>query len=63
VVKKTLPPPVPTASEPPATRSPVTPTSTAPKGATARCRDGSYSMSLQHRGACSRHGGVESWLQ
>jgi hypothetical protein len=34
----------------------------APKGATAKCRDGSYSFSQNHRGTCSRHGGVESWL-
>lgn len=61
-VKKTLTPPVPTPSAPPA-RTPETPASVAPEGATARCRDGSYSMSQQHRGACSRHGGVESWLQ
>ncbi|EHN8908251.1 DUF3761 domain-containing protein [Enterobacter hormaechei] len=31
-------------------------------GATARCRDGSLSHSQQHRGACSRHGGVDQWL-
>lgn len=31
-------------------------------GATARCRDGSLSHSRQHRGACSRHGGVGQWL-
>ncbi|MEG3130812.1 DUF3761 domain-containing protein [Pantoea cypripedii] len=34
----------------------------APEGATARCRDGSYSFSTHHRGTCSRHGGVGSWL-
>jgi hypothetical protein len=33
------------------------------QGATARCKDGTYSHSQQHRGACSRHGGVDSWLQ
>lgn len=29
---------------------------------TARCNDGEYSYSLQHRGACSQHGGVNKWL-
>ncbi|WP_097116870.1 DUF3761 domain-containing protein [Pantoea sp. GL120224-02] len=33
-----------------------------PDGATARCRDGSYSFSTHHRGTCSRHGGVAEWL-
>jgi len=32
-----------------------------PSGAIARCRDGMYWHSAQHRGACSHHGGVESW--
>jgi hypothetical protein len=35
--------------------------STPPKGATAQCRDGSYSFS-QRRGTCSHHGGVSKWL-
>jgi Protein of unknown function (DUF3761) len=34
----------------------------APAGATARCRDGSWSFSLHHRGTCSHHGGVSTWL-
>jgi len=33
-----------------------------PQGASARCRDGSYSFSKKHRGTCSRHGGVATWL-
>lgn len=33
-----------------------------PSGATAQCRDGTYSFSLNHRGACSHHGGVGEWL-
>jgi hypothetical protein len=33
-----------------------------PVGATARCRDGSYSFSEHHRGTCSYHGGVAQWL-
>ena len=34
----------------------------APVGATAKCRDGSYSFSQHRTGTCSHHGGVESWL-
>lgn len=34
----------------------------APKGATAQCRDGSYSFSQSRRGTCSHHGGVAKWL-
>lgn len=33
-----------------------------PKGASAHCGDGSYSFSQHHRGTCSHHGGVASWL-
>lgn len=36
--------------------------SNVPQGATARCRDGTYSYSRNHRGTCSRHGGVAAWL-
>lgn len=36
--------------------------SAAPQGATAQCRDGTYSFSKSHRGACSHHGGVAKWL-
>jgi hypothetical protein len=32
-----------------------------PSGATARCRDGSYSYSASRRGTCSHHGGVAVW--
>lgn len=31
-------------------------------GATAQCKDGAYSHSKDHRGACSHHGGVAQWL-
>lgn len=31
-------------------------------GATAVCRDGSYSYSRHRRGTCSHHGGVARWL-
>jgi hypothetical protein len=33
-----------------------------PQGATARCRDGTYSFSEHHQGTCSHHGGVATWL-
>ena len=33
-----------------------------PVGASAQCRDASYSFSMNHRGTCSRHGGVARWL-
>ena len=34
-----------------------------PAGASAQCRDGTYSFSQHHRGTCSHHGGVATWLQ
>jgi hypothetical protein len=37
-------------------------TASQPPGATARCRDGTYSFSQHHSGACSHHGGVAVWL-
>lgn len=33
-----------------------------PAGASARCRDGTYSFSQNRRGTCSHHGGVATWL-
>lgn len=33
-----------------------------PAGASAKCRDGTYSFSQHRRGTCSHHGGVGSWL-
>jgi uncharacterized protein YraI len=33
-----------------------------PAGATAQCRDGTYSFSRSRRGTCSHHGGVSRWL-
>ncbi len=33
-----------------------------PPGASAQCRDGSYSFSANRRGTCSHHGGVARWL-
>jgi Protein of unknown function (DUF3761) len=35
----------------------------APANSTAKCRDGTYSASLQHSGSCSHHGGVAEWYQ
>ena len=34
----------------------------APIGASAQCRDGTYSFSQSRRGTCSHHGGVSEWL-
>ena len=34
---------------------------TGPQGATARCRDNTYSHSATHSGTCSQHGGVAQW--
>jgi hypothetical protein len=43
--------------------SPVhTPDGRAPAGASAQCRDGSYSFSRSRQGTCSHHGGVGRWL-
>jgi hypothetical protein len=35
---------------------------TAPAGATAKCRDGTYSFSEHASGTCSHHGGVLRWI-
>jgi hypothetical protein len=34
----------------------------APRGASARCADASYSFSEHASGTCSHHGGVAAWL-
>ena len=57
---------------PAATRAAATPRAAAPSaahvsntdptGATALCKDGTYSHSASHRGACARHQGVAKWL-
>jgi len=44
-------------------RSPTrTPDNQPPAGATAQCRDGTYSSSQSRRGTCSHHAGVARWL-
>lgn len=35
----------------------------APAGASAQCRDSTYSYSQSRRGTCSHHGGVSRWLE
>lgn len=35
---------------------------TVPDGATAHCKDGTYSFSQHRKGTCSGHGGVSEWL-
>lgn len=35
---------------------------TDPAGATAQCKDGTYSHATNRRGACARHQGVAKWL-
>lgn len=35
---------------------------TDPTGATAKCKDGTYSKAKTHSGACSKHGGVDQWM-
>jgi uncharacterized protein DUF3761 len=64
-------PPAGSASAPaaPATTKPAASSSTKPAsgntdptGATAKCKDGTYSKSKSHSGACSHHGGVDQWL-
>jgi hypothetical protein len=34
-----------------------------PRGATAKCRDGTYSYSKHASGTCSHHGGVARWIR
>jgi len=42
--------------------SPAYSSGSAPAGATAVCRDGTYSFSQHRSGTCSHHGGVAKWL-
>ncbi|HEX8396392.1 MAG TPA: thermonuclease family protein [Pyrinomonadaceae bacterium] len=52
----------PTSREPSTVRSSREPERTNPAGASALCRDGTYSYSANRRGTCSSHGGVAQWL-
>ncbi len=58
--------PAPAAAAKSATATKSAPTAAAgntdPTGATAKCKDGTYSKSQHHSGACSHHGGVAEWL-
>ncbi|MGO9829742.1 MAG: DUF3761 domain-containing protein [Myxococcaceae bacterium] len=59
------PPAAPAAAAPAAAGAPSTKTTgpnSDPTGAIAKCKDGTYSHSKHHEGACSSHGGVATWL-
>jgi hypothetical protein len=43
-------------------QSPASSSGGVPAGATAVCRDGTYSFSQHRSGTCSHHGGVAKWL-
>ena len=58
---KTAAAPAPAAAAPPAV-APAPTAGAAPAGATAKCKDGTYSMAKHHQGACSKHGGVGEWM-
>ncbi|MGN5575510.1 DUF3761 domain-containing protein [Enterobacter sp. Lyrl_3] len=60
-VPEQKPAPVPTPTKEPKSVPAAVPNTVEP-GATARCKDGSFSHSKQHSGSCSRHGGVAQWL-
>ena len=47
--------PAPSTMMPPSNTNP-------PAGATAQCKDGTYSFSASRSGTCSSHGGVAKWL-
>jgi hypothetical protein len=47
---------------PEARRVPASPVN-GPQGATAKCRDGTYSFAKHHTGACSYHRGVAEWFR
>ena len=46
-----------------ATLQPTNPAPTPGDGATAICRDGTYSYAANHSGACSHHGGVAQFYK
>jgi hypothetical protein len=49
-------------SRPPRTTTRARPAHPRPAGATARCKDGTWSKDPRRAGACARHGGIASWL-
>ena len=51
-----------TAASGAAASSTTTSGNTDPTGATAKCKDGTYSKSQHKSGTCSKHGGVAEWL-
>lgn len=53
----------PKAAAAPAAGAKTTAANTDAAGATARCKDGTYSHAKTHSGACSRHGGVAEFLK
>jgi hypothetical protein len=56
-------PPPATTAKPATSTAKSAPTGTADAtGATAKCKDGTYSKSQTHSGTCSSHGGVAQWL-
>ncbi|HEY8104646.1 MAG TPA: DUF3761 domain-containing protein [Gemmatimonadales bacterium] len=57
------PAPAKTTAAPKTSVATTTPPAGAPADASAECKDGSYSHAKHHRGACSKHGGVQQWLK
>jgi len=53
--------PAPKPAAVPASRSAVS-DNNSPGGATAQCKDGTYSHAKTHQGACSHHSGVAKWM-
>lgn len=51
------------AGKPASAKATMAPSANSPQGATARCKDGSYSHAANHTGACSNHGGVANWIK
>jgi hypothetical protein len=54
--------PKPSVAAAPTSKATTAANDTSPAGATAQCKDGTYSHSKTHQGACSHHGGVAKWL-
>ena len=55
-------PPAAASKAAPAAKSTATAGNTDPTGATAKCKDGTYSKSKHRKGSCSHHGGVAEFL-